>query len=165
MRVFSLNISPYSGPTIHSRVVGTLLSVVLYFGFLAGSAENGTLSGVEIVVGVDKLVGEQVDDNKKESDDLRFVPGAGLPDIPGSLVKRIKNSKFIKFGELVPEFFGEARGEKNKEPPIVDKLFDWLLAFSGLAAVLIDNNKSSTAQLISYQASIHLEREIQQRHT
>ena len=40
--------------------------------------------------GFDKLVREQVDDNKKGPDDLGFVPGARLPDIPGSLVKRIK---------------------------------------------------------------------------
>ena len=33
MRVFSSNITPYSGPMINSRVVGTLLSVVFYFIF------------------------------------------------------------------------------------------------------------------------------------
>ena len=89
-------------------MVGTLLSVVFYLFYLAGSAENDTLSGAEIVVGVDKFMGEQVDVNKKESDDLGFVPGAGLPAIPGSLVKRIKNGEFVEFGELLPEFIGEA---------------------------------------------------------
>ena len=33
---------------------------------MGGSAEKGTLSEGEIVVGIDKLVGEYVDDNKKE---------------------------------------------------------------------------------------------------
>ena len=140
-------------------MVGTLLSVVFYFIFMAGSAENGTLSGAEIVVGMDKLVGEQVDVNKKESDDLGFVPGAGLPAIPGSLVKRIKNGDFVEFGELLPEFIGEAfltkqGGKSTRKPPIVDKLPDWLLAFSSLAAVLVNDNKSLAAQLIGYQASI-----------
>ena len=126
---------------------------------MAGSAENGTMSGAEIVVGVDKRVGEQVDVNKKESDDLGFVPGAGLPAFPGSLVKRIKNGEFVEFGELLPEFIGEAflvkqGGKSSRKPPIVDKLPDWLLAFSGLAAVLVNTDKSLAAQLISYQAAI-----------
>ena len=126
---------------------------------MAGSAENGTLSGAEIVVGVDKLVGEKVDVHKKDSDDLGFVPGAGLPAIPGSLVKRIKHGDFVEFGELLPEFIGEAflsnqGGKSTRKPPIVDKLPDWLLAFSSLAAVLINDNKSLAAQLIGYQASI-----------
>ena len=118
-------------------------------------------------MGVDKLVGEQVDVNKKESDDLGFVPGAGLPAIPGSLVKRIKNGEFVEFGELLPEFIGEAflakqGGKSTRKPPIVDKLPDWLLAFSGLAGVLIDVNKLLAAQLISYQLQssiIHLYRD------
>ena len=126
---------------------------------MVGSAENGTLSGVEIDVGVDKLVGEQVDVNKKELEDLGFVPGAGLPAIPGSLVKRIKNGEFVEFGELLPEFIGEAflvkqGGKSSRKPPVVDKLPDWLLAFSGLAAALVDTDKSLAAQLISYQAAI-----------
>ena len=49
-----------------------------------------------------------MDVNKKEPDDLGFVPGAGLPVIPGSLVKQIKNSEFVEFGELLLEFIGEA---------------------------------------------------------
>ena len=120
---------------------------------MAGSAENGTLPGEEIVVGVDKPVGEQVDDNKKEPEDLGFVPGAGLPAIPGSLVKRIKNSEFVEFEKLLPEFIGGAflakqGGKSMRKLPIVDKSVDWFLAFSGMAAVLIDSNKSLAAQLI-----------------
>ena len=126
---------------------------------MAGSAENGTLSGEEIVVGADKPAGEEGLDDRKEQDDVGFVPGAGLPAIPGSLVKRIRNGEFVEFGELLPEFIGEAflakqGGKSLRKPPIVDKLADWVLAFSGMAAVLIDSNKGSAAQLISYQASI-----------
>ena len=138
-------------------MVGILL--VLYFVFMAGSAENGTLSGEEIVVGVDKPAGEEVVDDKKEQEDVGFVPGTGLPTIPGSLVKRIKNGEFVEFGELLSEFIGKAflakqGGKSLRKPPMVDKLADWFLAFSGMAAVLIDSNKGSAAQLISYQASI-----------
>ena len=118
---------------------------------MAGSAKNGTLSGEEIVVGVDKPVGEQVDDNKKEPEDLGFIPG--------SLVKRIENGEFVEFGELLPEFISEAflakqGGKSMRELPIVDKLADWFLAFLGMVAVLIYSTKSLAAQLISYQASI-----------
>ena len=126
---------------------------------MAGSAENGTLSGEEIVVGEDKPAGEEDIDEKKEQEDVGFVPGAGLPAIPGSLVKRIRNGQLVELGELLPKFIGEAflakqGGKSLRKPPIVDKLVDWFLSFSGMAAVLIDSNKGSAAQLISYQASI-----------
>ena len=101
---------------------------------MAGSAENGTLSGEEIVVGVDKPAGEEVVDDKKEQEDVGFVPGTGLPAIPGSLVKRIKNGEFVEFGELLSEFIRKAflakqGGKSLRKPPMVDKLADWFLAF------------------------------------
>ena len=83
-------------------------SISILFRFLAGSAKNGTLSGEETVVGVDKPAGEEVVNDKKEPEVVGFVPGAGLSAILGSLVKQIKNGKFIEFGELLPEFIGEA---------------------------------------------------------
>lgn len=93
------------------------------------------------------------------SKDLGFVPGAGLPAIPASLVARIKKGEFVELGELLPEAIGEAfllqqSGKNSRKPPMVDKLVDWLLAFSCYASVLVDAEGHLAPQMLLYQASV-----------
>ena len=43
-----------------------------------------------------------------QDDTESVIIGAGLPPVPGSLVKRIREGHFIEMGELLPEHLGMA---------------------------------------------------------
>ena len=82
----------------------------MYFllGHNAGSAhsgqEHGTLSGKEPEpLSSSPSTPASTPVEKAESG---FVPGAGLPAIPATLVSRITRGEFIDLGELLPEYIG-----------------------------------------------------------
>ena len=89
-----------------------------------------------------------------------FVPGVGLPSIPGSLVSRIRKGEFVELGELLPEYIGEVflqsqtgKGLKGR-PPMIHKPVDWLVAFSTYMLTVVAEEPARAMPLIKYQASV-----------
>ena len=65
----------------------------------------------------------------------------------------------MELGELLPDAIGEAfllqqSGKNSQKPPMVNKLVDWLLAFSCYASVLVDAEGHLAPQMLLYQASV-----------
>ena len=136
----------------------------MYFllGRTAGSAhsgqEHGTLSGKEPEpLSSSPSTPASTPVEKAESG---FVPGAGLPAIPATLVSRITRGEFIDLGELLPEYIGEMflksqqSSKHAKKPPPIEKPTEWMLVFSCFVAVMVHYKPSLTSSLVAYQASI-----------
>ena len=126
---------------------------------LAGTGEDGTLSGQDGGTNDGQAVLPTTPLTPTSSNNLGFVLGANLPAIPASLMARIKKGEFVELGELLPEAIGEAfllqqSGKNSQKTPMINKLVDWLLAYSCYASVLVDAEGHLAPQMLLYQASV-----------
>ena len=126
---------------------------------LAGMGEDGTLSGQDGGTNDGQAVLPTTPLTPTSSNNLGFVLGASLPAILASLMACIKKREFVELRGLLPEAIGEAfllqqSGKNSRKPPMVDKLVDWLLAYSCYASVLVDAEGHLAPQMLLYRASV-----------
>ena len=91
--------------------------------------------------------------------------GAGLPPIPGKLVKRIQAGEFIDMSELLPEHLGthsgpplygekEDRSAQKRKHRHVTHILEWLQCYSTYMAALTAKHPERIQDLLGYQALI-----------
>ena len=97
-----------------------------------------------------------------QDDTTSVIIGAGLPPVPGRLVKRIREGHFIEMGELLPECLGmaavnfEVEGSKNPKGKCkpVTNILEWLQCFGLYVAILSQSEPERIPDLQGYQVLI-----------
>ena len=77
------------------------------------------------------------------------IIGAGLPPVPGRLVKRIRDGQFIEMGELLPEHLGMATVTFE-----VSNILEWLQFFRLYIAIISQSQPERVPNLQGYQTLI-----------
>ena len=82
-----------------------------------------------------------------------FVPGGGLPAIPGTLVERIREGDWVDFQDLLPENimeqFKDEKDKRRKNIPL-EKFLDRVLSFALFAAVIAEKEPGRGLELFQY---------------
>ena len=97
-----------------------------------------------------------------QDDTTSVIIGAGLPPVPGRLVKRIREGRFIEMGELLLERLGmaavnfEVEGSKNPKGKCkpVTNILEWLQCFGLYVAILSQSEPERVPDLQGYQELI-----------